>query len=479
MSNILASMQAAGNALDVFQQALGTTSNNINNASTPGYASQTLNLQAMPFDITAGLTGGVAAQKLTDSRDQFAEESVQQQTQALGYYTGQSQATGTLQSLFDVTGSSGVSAALSTLFQGFSAWSTTPSDAAARQNVLNDASAAAQSINGLDNSLTQAGGNIDSQVSSTVAQINTIAQQIQQYNVSLEQQPQPDPGEQAQLYNSLDSLSQLVNFSTVKQSDGSITVLLAGGQPLVVGTQVNPLQAQAAVAQNPAPANPNSPPTDQILDSAGNDVTSEITGGQLGGLLDVRNRVLASVVGDGQQQGTLNQLAQGLADTVNKILESGKVSTASGAAPGTALFRYDTTNPTNVAASLALNPSITAAGLAPVDSSGNANGNAQQLAALANATGSTGTIGGLSYILYFGNIAGSIGQENANAGANQATQQQVVAQATSLRDSVSGVSLNQEAVTVMQFQQAYQATAQVLTVLSNLTNTLVNLIQPM
>jgi len=79
---------------------------------------------------------------------------------------------------------------------------------------------------------------------------------------------------------------------------------------------------------------------------------------------------------------------------------------------------------------------------------------------------------------HFGNIAGAIGQENADASANQTTQQQVVAQATSLRDQISGVSLNQEAVTVMQFQQAYQATSQVLTVLSNLTSTLINLIQP-
>jgi flagellar hook-associated protein 1 FlgK len=476
--NLSAALAASGNALDVIQQALSTASNNINNASTPGYAKQTLNLEAMPLDTTGGLVGGVTTNGLTDSRDQYAEESVQQQTQTLGLYTAQSQATGTLQSLFDVSGTSGVSAQLQNLFQSFSAWSVTPGDSTARQNVLSAAGAAAQSINGLDNALNQQGASLDSQIASTVQQINTIAQQIQQYNVSLGQPPQPNPGAQAQLYSSLDNLSQLVNFSTVKQSDGSVTVMLSGGQPLVIGTQVNALSDKVGVNQNPPPTNPSSPPTDQILDSQGNDVTGEITSGQLGGLLDVRNRVLASVIGDGQQQGSLNQLAQGLADTVNNILESGTVSSAPGAGPGTALFSYDTTNPTNVAGSLALSSTITAAGLAPVDSSGNASGNAQQLAALSNATGATGTIGGSSYIQFFGSIAGDIGQENANASANQTTQQQVVSQATSLRDQVSGVSLNQEAVNVMQFQQAYQATAQVLTVLSNLTSTLVNLIQP-
>jgi flagellar hook-associated protein 1 FlgK len=84
----------------------------------------------------------------------------------------------------------------------------------------------------------------------------------------------------------------------------------------------------------------------------------------------------------------------------------------------------------------------------------------------------------LSYLAYFGQIAASAGQENQTATANQQTQQQVTAQATTLRDQVSGVSLDQEASAVLQFQQAYQATAQVLTVLDNLGQDLMNLIVP-
>ena len=478
MSNLLATLAAAGNALDVFQQGLATTSNNINNASTPGYAKQTLNLEALPFDITSSVAGGVGTAGLSDSRNQYAEESVQQQTQTLGLYTAQSQATATLQSLFDVSGSSGVSGALQNLFQSFSAWSVTPDDSTLRQGVLNSANALAQSFNGLDSALVQQGASLDSQIAGTVTQINTLAQQVQQYNVQHGQDRTPDPGAEAQLYSALDSLSQLVNFTTVTQSDGSISVMLSGGQPLVIGSQVYDLTAQAAVNQNPPPANPLSPQTDQILDSDGNDVTAEITSGQLGGLLNVRNQLLASIIGDGQQQGSLNQLAEGLAGTVNTILQSGTVSATAGAAAGSPLFTFDNTNPTNVAASLSLNPNITTAQLAPVDAAGNFNGNANQLAALADPTGATGTIGGQTYIQYFGDIAAAIGQENSNASANQTTQQQVVAQATSLRDQVSGVSLNEQAVDVMQFQEAYQATAQVLTVLGNLTDTIINLIQP-
>src|SRR5580658_5998542 len=121
-------LSSSGNALDVYQQALGVVQNNINNSSTPGYATQSLNLEAQPLDVAGGLAGGVAAAGLDNSRDQYAEEQVQAQTQTLGQYTAQAQATSTVQSLFGASGTSGVSSALSALYQSFSAWSTTPSD---------------------------------------------------------------------------------------------------------------------------------------------------------------------------------------------------------------------------------------------------------------------------------------------------------------------------------------------------------------
>jgi flagellar hook-associated protein 1 FlgK len=458
----------------VFEQALNVVENNVNNSSTPGYATQSLNLEAQPLNVEDGLTGGVASGGLSDSRDPYAEEQVQQQTQALGFYTAQAQTTSSIQSLFNVSGSNGISSALSSLFQAFSAWSTTPGDATAGQTVIDDAGDVATAVQDLSSSLSQEAQQVHSSISSTVSQINTIASQIQAYNTERLKEPTPDPAEEAQLYSSLDNLSQLTNFTTVTQSDGTVTVLLSGGSPLVMGTQQYSLSAGFSVDANAA--NPNSPPTAHIYDSQGDDITSQITGGQLGGLLDSANRVLASVIGDSQQTGTLNQLAATLASTVNQILESGTVSTTAGAANGSALFTYDTTNATNAAASLVVNPSITTDELAPVDSSGNANGNANTLAALESTTLSA--LGGVSLTSYFGQIASAMGQENQNATDNEQTQQQVVASATTLVNNASGVSLDAQAVNVMQFQRAYQSVAQVLTALNNMVEDVLALVQP-
>jgi len=462
MSSLLAMMGATGNALDIFQQALGVIQNNVNNASTPGYATQSLNLEAMPLDVATGLAGGVAAAGLHNSRDQYAEEQLQQLTQALGQYTAQSQATGTIQSFFDASGNSGVSAALSALFQSFSAWSVTPNDPTAQQSVLDSAANVASAIRGLAGSLSQTGQQLDSSIGSTASQINSIAAQIQAYNVQRLNETTPDPGEDAQLYSALDNLSQLTNFTTVTQADGTVTVMLGGGSPLVIGSQ----QYALSTASSPAGA--------QVLDSQGNDITSQITGGQLGGLLDSRNRVLGSMLGNAQQTGTLNQLAAGLADTVNGILESGTVTP--GGAAGIALFTYSAT-PTDAAATLELNPAITPSQLAPVDSSGNSNGNANQLAALANTP--LAELGGTSLTQYFGQIASDIGQENQTATDNETSQQQVVAQATTVINQVSGVNLNEQAAILTQFQNAYQANAQVLTVINTLADAVLNMITPL
>src|ERR1700733_13168521 len=146
MGNILASLGSSASALNVIQQALGVIQNNVDNSSTPGYASQQLNITAQPIDVATGAAGGIAAQGLIDSRDSYADTEVQRQLQTLGLYTAQAQSTSTIQSFFDVSGSGGVSAALSNLSTAFSAWSASPASATAQQTVISDASAFASSI---------------------------------------------------------------------------------------------------------------------------------------------------------------------------------------------------------------------------------------------------------------------------------------------------------------------------------------------
>jgi flagellar hook-associated protein 1 FlgK len=147
---------------------------------------------------------------------------------------------------------------------------------------------------------------------------------------------------------------------------------------------------------------------------------------------------------------------------------------------GSALFSYDTTNATKVAATLALDPSATPDTLAAINPGPPyvSNGTALNLAALANPQQPADEINNLSYVQFFGNLAAGVGQQLSAANDQQSIQQQVVAQAQSTRQHISGVDLNEQAALLVQYQNAYQANAQLFTILNSLTKTAVNLLQP-
>jgi len=478
VSNVFATLSTAGQSLGVFQDALTTVQNNISNSNTPGYASQSVNFVTQPLDLLSGLVGGVAAKGLHSARDEYAEEEVRRQLSTLGIYESQASATSTIASNFDPSGNTGVPAALNQLLNSFSAWSLDPNSDSTKQQVLGDASSLATTVHQLAASLTNNDQDLQGQIAGAVQQVNQLTSQIQQLNLAIGQTASPgqapDPGLDAQLHSDLQQLSELVDFSQVFQPNGTVTVVLSGGSPLVVGDQQFALSANAAVPAGSA--NPGAPPTMSVLDSNGNNITSQITGGKLGGLLDVHNRVMASILGDGSQAGSLNLFAKSLADTVNGILQSGTVSVNAGAANGQALFTYDNTDATHAAASFAINSNLTTAGLAPVDSSGNANGNALKLASLANSI-TNGGVGGQTFAAYFGQIAQFVGNQNSTATTNQNTQQQIVTQAESLRDHASAVSLDAQAIQLQQFQKSYEATAKLITVLNSVTETTINMVQ--
>ena len=121
MSSLFASLNTASNALDVIGQAIGVVQNNVSNASTPGYVTQTLNLTASLFDASGNLWGGVQASGVDNSRSIYAEQSVWSANQQAGQSSQEATSLNSLQSFFDVSGTSGVPSALSSLYSAFRA----------------------------------------------------------------------------------------------------------------------------------------------------------------------------------------------------------------------------------------------------------------------------------------------------------------------------------------------------------------------
>jgi flagellar hook-associated protein 1 len=454
MGSLAASLINASGALDAYQGALEVTENNVTNANTPGYANQLVNLVAQPFDLANGDSGGVMLGTTQSSRSQLAEQSVRTQQSAYSYDQQQVSDLSTAQDYFSLSATSGIGPDMSAFFGSFSSLSVTPNDTVARQTVLNDAATVAQDFNDAADGLLSQTNNLQQATISTISSINQLAGTIAQINSQTSVGPSGgvDAGVDAQLNASLDELSQYVNFTVLQQPDGQTSVYLGGQTPLVVGEQSYAIQGDFSTPQT------------AILSSSGTDITDQVANGQLGAELNDNNNLLPSYVSG------LNTLAQTFADQVNNGLNNG--IDENGAVPVTNLFTYNAT--TGAAASLAVNPLTPDQIAAALPGAPGGNGNALALAALANAP----VANGYTFAQAYGNLGGQVGSDLSSATNNSTTDEALLSQAQSLRQQISGVSLHEEAVSLMQYERSYDAISKMLGVLNTLSLDVVNLLPP-
>jgi flagellar hook-associated protein 1 len=442
----------AAQAISVYDRQLATVQNNVTNSSTPGYAKQTQVLEARPFDLDEALSGGVAAGPVVSSRSEYAEENVRQALTGLGTAEQQAGDLASLQSLFSVSTDSGVAGSLNTFFGDLSQLAVSPNDTVVRQSVIDSAGQLADNVNQVAEGITGAEQSADSQIGSLVDNINQLAGTIQSINQARAQnvESSQDAGLDANLHATLEQLAEIAPVTMLQQADGTVSIYLGGQAPLVIGTQQFQIQADF------------SSPQAQILDSTGQPVTTQVTGGQLGGLLQETNQLYPSYLSN------LDTFASGLADTVNQQLSSGVDS--SGAAPTVDLFSYNGTQ--GPAMSLAVTDITPDQIAAASPGAPGGNGNALALSQLESAK----TIKGYTFTQYFGNLGANLGNDVSNATNQQQTQQSMVDQARSQRDQISGVSLDEEATQMIQIEQNYQAVGKMLTLLDSLADVVINII---
>jgi len=472
MSSLFATLGTAASSLDVLQQAIAVVQNNVTNSTTPGYVTQTLELASKPFNLADNLVGGVETPGVQSARDVFAEQSVWSANEQSGFSSQQSATLNSLQQVFDVSGKNGVPGALSNLFSAFSAWSASPSSLTAQQSVLTAAQGVASAFNQTVSQVQQIGTDNTQQLSSSVTQLNQYTSQVAKINTEIRTSAGSgsDAGLQAQLYSTLEQISNLAPITVNFESDGTATVLLGGQSPLVQGTTQNNVSLTT---------NPSGSPVSTLSSSDGHNITSLFTQGKIGGALAFNNTTLPSIIGDGGQTGSLNQLAKGVADDINGILKSGQISTGPPAVPGVPLFSYTASPATGIASSLSVVANLQASQLAAISPGppAVANGTASQLASLVNPSTAAGMIGNYSFTQFYGNVASNVGQQASTASSDDTVNTNILNQAQTLRAQVSGVSLNAQAANLLQFQESYQASAQLITTINTMTQSLLTAMQ--
>ncbi|MGE3507442.1 MAG: flagellar hook-associated protein FlgK [Vicinamibacterales bacterium] len=435
MSGLTESLSMAARAMQAQSYGLETAGQNLANLNTVGYSRRMVQLAEVP----PGQGGGVRIVGAPAQRDALIEARLRRELPLAGQQAATAEALSVVETTLGASGAA-IDGNLAAFFDAWRALAQEPSSPVSRDNVVQQGQLLARGFNEMATRLVDSQREADLQLRGAVADINELGRSIASLNASIARANGADvEALQDRLGHQLDQLAELTHVTVLRNSDGTANVAVGSGRALVVGESAYELGLGSAAVTGLA-----------TITSNGVDVTDEFTSGKVGGYLDVRDRLVSGY------QAQLDQLAYDVAREVNTLHQSGytlngatgqvffaPIGTVAGAA---STFAMD--------AAVAGDPALLAA--SQTGAVGN-NGIAEQLAQLRShrvANGGTSTFAeSWSQIVYH------VGNDAASAHADQASRESIVNAVGRLRDSVSGVSLDEEAAAMIKYQRAYEANA--------------------
>ena len=461
MSDIYGIMSIAGQALLTQQQAISVTSHNIANVNTPGYSRQRLKMTTnTPADSAVGPMGsGVSGETIERIYDRYLSAQLINESQALGRWDTQKGAVEMVEVIFNEVDGSGLSQAMSKFWDAWQSLANNPDGTTERQILITASQVLAATFNQLNSDLSQNQQNLDLAIQGTVTDINRLSQQIADLNEKIISSEAGsfsanDYRDQRELL--LRELSELIDINTFEDATGAVSVLVANGRPLVSSGQFWQLSTETSVAGF----------QDIVwVDDTGNapNITADISGGRLKGYLDVRDGVIDGYI------NRLDTLAQTLMTDVNTLHQNGFDLDGLGGEVffiGTAANDMEV-NP-NIVGDLDLIAAASDALTVPGDS--------RQAIEIANLQYQLTMGGTQSYNDYYSAIVRDVGNEVLKSGASYNHQSDMMAQLENQRESVSGVSLDEEMINLLKFQNAYAAAAKLITTADEMMQTILQML---
>ena len=438
------------------QAALNTASQNIANVMTPGYTRQGVIMATVQPQQSGPLSagGGVTVPSLMRFSDGYKSLQMWQSASTLGQRnTSQPYLTQLEQVMGD--DASSINSGLDQFFGALNAASVEPTSSPLRQQVLTSADALSQRFNSLQTVLSNQRSAVYQQRTAAVSQINGLSTSIAALNLKI-------AATQATGVNAsgliderdqkIDSLASLVGVGVVDQADGTRSVSLRSGQPLVVGGVSSTVSIQA---------NPDGTQTLKLnFAKESFALISQNMGGQLGGLDDFEHRVLTPLM------TSITDMAGAVANKTNAQLAAGF---ALDGTPGTRLFVFDPTSSTNM---LSVRPGIVSQDLA-FSANATLPGNSDNLLALIDLKKQPVPVTSLGTTLLgdvYTQLTSGLAMQSQQNQSALSTAQTVRDQSESSWKSTSGVNTDEEAMNIMQYQQMYQANMKVISVANDLFN---------
>ena len=282
--------------LKAHQTALTVTGHNISNVDTEGYSRQdaTIVNNSPQFKDGVWIGAGASVDNVRRIYDEFLVGQLQKDTTTYHYFETLSSNAEQIDKLL-ADPSTGIQPGIENMFGSFQAAIDDPSSLPARQVVISEAQGLVDRFHSINDRLMDSNDIVNGQLGVLTTQISTLAESISELNeqISFAQSsangnPPNDLLDKRDL--ALKELSELVSINTVVQDGDKLNVFIGNGQPLVVGNDFNTIKTQPSE---------NDPTRDAIVyerNGVVQEITKEISGGQLGGLLDYRKEVLDPVI---------------------------------------------------------------------------------------------------------------------------------------------------------------------------------------
>ena len=462
MSNVYGILNTGRTALLTQQKAIDVTGHNIANVNTDGYSRQRVNMETNePYSSQPGQTGtGVRAAEIQRIYDRFLGAQINNENQNLGNWEAQKGVLERVEIIFDESSGYGLNQAMSEFWNAWQDLANNPSDYAGRAALLAKSETMTTTFNNIYLNLEQIQTDIDTSIMGTVKEINSIAERIAGLNQKIALTEVG--GQNANDYRDsrdllLKELSLKINIDSFENSDGKVTVLVAGGRPLVENISSWNLSTQPDVDSDFQDI--------AWTDSDGNlvDITDSISGGKLKGWLEARDVTIPDYLSE------LDDLAEGIITEVNDLHKAG-LGLKDVSVVGRNFFAGTTA--TDIAVDVEDVNNIAAAGSS--DGLPGGNSNAIEIANLQNALKMNSDTA--TFDDYYNSLVSDVGSGVQKATVNFDHQSSMVTHLDNYRESVSGVSLDEEMVNLIKFQHGYNAAARLISVADELLNTVINMV---
>lgn len=445
-------------ALTANQLGIDITGQNIANVNTSGYSRRTLQLaETAPTSFSPFAVGsGVSIQGIRAFRDSFIESRIQHEIGIAGYLSARRDALYPVQTALQGADGSGIQNGLSDFFGSFRDLEANPDSVALRSIVAGRATNLANAFNSTAARLNTIRTGTDGQLRATVEEVNRLSDRIATLNVEI-RKTENAGGQADALRDSrnelVNQISELTGARTTENDDFTITVTIGEGQPLVSGDKVNYLTVESTPPVGLAKIKINN------VDAVFND-----------GVIKGYKTAISDIT---TQLAALDGLAAQVAERVNALHTTG---TDLNGNPG--LNFFDTSVPVT-ATNLKVNAAIVADSRLVVASPLPQPGQSGTVAGeIANLLTDTNTVVGTrtgSFSTIFGSLVSEAGEHVRHAADGLQTQAAIIAQASAQREAISGVSLDEEAINLLQYQRAFEAAARFIRVADEMTQTILSL----